>query len=73
MRKSRVLKGVEKMKKNKESLFWFTNDYGEIVANDYYGTIEKAEKYIKNFMHKKLIDCDVYINDHDEIVGVVFI
>lgn len=53
-----------------KNLYWFTNEEGENILDDYYGTEEDAIKYAGN-AHEKL-KCAIYINCGEDIIDVLF-
>lgn len=52
-----------------KELYWFTNDNGDNVLNDFYGTEDEAIIYAQKYA--KILKEDIFINCHEEIVNVV--
>lgn len=57
----------EKAMKNR---YLFTNEDGENVLNDYYGTEKEAIKYAEK--QAKILGEDVYVNCGEDIVSVSY-
>lgn len=53
-----------------ENLYWFSNNYGENILDDFYGTEKEAVEYAEK--QAKALNEDIYINCNEDIVNVVF-
>ena len=52
------------------NLYWFTNEDGENVLNDFCGTEKEAIKYAEK--QAEILGEDIYVNCREDIVDVVF-
>lgn len=55
---------------NMENLYWFTNDDGENILNDFYGTEKEAVEYAEK--QARILGEDIYVNCEEDIVDVAF-
>lgn len=53
-----------------KNLYWFTNEDGENILNDFRGTEQEAVKYAEE--QAEILGEDIYVNCGEDIVGVVF-
>ena len=56
--------------KNMKNRYWFTNEDGENVLNDFFGTEKQAVKYAEE--QAKILGEDVYVNCEEDIVDVAY-
>ena len=56
--------------KNMTNLYWFTNNDGENILNDFHGTEQEAVKYAEE--QAKILGEDIYVNCGEDIVDVAF-
>lgn len=52
------------------NLYWFTNNDGENILNDFRGTEREAVKYAEE--QAKILGEDIYVNCGEDIVDVAF-
>lgn len=52
------------------NLYWFTNECGENILNDFSGTEQEAVKYAEE--QAEILGEDIYINCGEDIVDVAF-
>lgn len=50
--------------------YWFTNEHGENVLNDFCGTEKEAVEYAEE--QAKILGEDIYLNYGEDIVDVVY-
>lgn len=55
---------------NMKNLYWFTNDEGENVLNDFCGTEKEAVRYAEE--QAKILGEDIYVNYGEDIVDVAY-
>lgn len=53
-----------------KNLYWFTNNEGESVLNDFCGTEQEAVEHAEE--QAKILGEDIYVNCGEDIVDVVF-
>lgn len=52
------------------NLYWFTNDGGENILDDFRGTEKESVQYAEE--QAKILGEDIYVNCEEEIVDVAF-
>ena len=67
-RPCRVMQGESE--KDMKNRYWFTNEDGENVLNDFCGTEKQAVKYAEK--QAKILGEDIYINCEEDIVDVAY-
>lgn len=58
------------MRKDMENSYWFTNEDGENILNDFWGTEEQAVRYAEE--QASVLEQAIYINCGEDIVDVAF-
>ena len=53
-----------------ENLYWFTNEDGKNILNDFYGTEKEAIRYAEE--HASISEQTIYINCGEDIVDVAY-
>lgn len=53
-----------------ENSYWFTNEDGENILNDFWGTEEQAVRYAEE--QASVLEQTIYINCGEDIVDVAF-
>lgn len=53
-----------------ENLYWFTNEDGENILNDFHGTEEETVKYAEE--QAKILGEDIFVNCGEDIIDVAF-
>lgn len=53
-----------------KNLFWFTNDDGDSILSDFYGTEKEAMEYAQKEADR--LGQDVYINCGEDMIDVAF-
>ncbi|MFG6377542.1 MAG: hypothetical protein K1W19_04385 [Lachnospiraceae bacterium] len=53
-----------------KNLYWFTNNDGENVLDDFYGTEKEAVKYAEEQV--ETLGEDIYVNCGEDIVDVAY-
>lgn len=56
--------------KDMKNLYWFTNDDGENVLNDFHGTEREAVQYAEE--QAAVLGETIYINCNEDIVDVAY-
>lgn len=53
-----------------ENRYWFTNEDGENVLYDFYGTEKEAVKYAQE--QAEILGEDIYVNCEEDIVDIAY-
>lgn len=54
-----------------KNLYWFTNEEGENILNDFRGTEQEAVKYAEE--QAKIFGENIYVNCGEDIIDVAFV